>query len=261
MTTSATALFEIRLAPTPAADPTQAAATWAVRLFLELPGNETLALSGAEPVRVVLPLEQLRSLPPDDPAYGHTLADALFAPPLLHEGLSQTRQTVQRLAAGVQVRVVLLSPSPALQALHWHTLADPLALPGADEPIEVQQRTDPARPAPAESAPPAKQAPDAAPEPVMRSHPPRQSVTIGIALAGMLLILLSLCLLFVTLVIWLGPPNPNVPDQAVSAAVSLYLCLTVLLLLPGGGLLLLAHRRDTRFRVLTGRVRKPGDER
>lgn len=87
--------------------------SYAAQLDLLIPANEALRLTttdALEPtaeVAVQFPAEALRAAHADPAAYGTLLAQAVFAPEVLREGLQQAQQIATRMGCALQLEIAL----------------------------------------------------------------------------------------------------------------------------------------------------------
>lgn len=211
-----------------------------VQMYLNIPANEELELTADSPVPVQFDADALRQRQDDEQAYGQLLGALLLDAAVLREGLQQAQQLARRMGLPLQIEIDISRRAPELRQVAWERLR----APDDDRPLDVVVlAAPPPPPAPAVPA-------EAEPEPVPASEPaPDPRFTEAILLLGFLMLVSSLCPLFLGLVSWfdIGVFGDEA-GPVLHIAVRIYLFVFVLLILLGVWLMRLGFQRDAKYR-------------
>ncbi len=212
-----------------------------VQMYLNIPANEELELTAGDPVPVQFDADGLRQRQDDEEAYGQWLGALLFPDGVLREGLQQAQQLAGRMGLPLRIEIDISRRAAELHQIAWERLrpAD------AALPLDVVVLDAP-------PPPPVLPAEAAEPEPELASEPvPDPRLTEAILLLGFLVLIGSLCPLFLGLVSWFDVGVFG--DEAgpvLGIAVRIYLFVFVLLLLLGAWIMRIGFQRDAKYRKM-----------
>lgn len=215
-----------------------------VQVYLNIPANEELKLTADDPVLVQFDADELRQRQDDEEAYGQWLGAVLFSDDLLREGLQQAQQLARRMELPLQIEIDISRRAAGLRQIAWERLRAP-----ADGSL-LEAVVLAAPPAPAVPTAAAEAEPE--PEPDMPSERvPDPRLTEAILLLGFLVLVFSLCPLFLGLVSWfdIGVFGDEA-GPVLGIAMRIYLFFFVLLLLLGMWLMRLGLQRDAAYRKM-----------
>ncbi len=247
--------------------------SYAVQLDLLIPANEALRLTATdvnesatdepatdEPAAefaVQFPAEALRAAHADPAAYGTMLAQAVFAPEVLREGLQQAQQIATRMGRALQLEIALERSVAELYEISWTWLRDPQH----DTVLSVQVREDaptylrhtphPPSPPPMPLALPHPEPEPLAPtddaDPGALPNPRLTGVMIG---CGFFAFFGSCCPFGLGMILRFGFVDDAIPVTRLTGTI--YLAVAVALFLVGMWLLYFGFRRDNVYRRVMG---------
>ncbi len=235
--------------------------SYAAQLDLLIPANEALRLTttdALEPtaeVAVQFPAEALRAAHADPAAYGTLLAQAVFAPEVLREGLQQAQQIATRMGCALQLEIALEHRVAELREINWTWLRDPhldLVLPvqvREDAPADLRHTPHPPSPSPTPLALPHPEpsAPTDDADPVAVPNPRLTGVMIG---CGFFAFFGSCCPFGLGMILRFGFVDDAIPVTRLTGTI--YLAVAVILFLVGMWLLYFGFQRDNVYRQVMG---------